>query len=347
MGPSERGETRVGPSEQASRDGPVTISAVVTAHDRRQYLPAAIASADAAGADEIVVVRNFDGPLPSARASVSDLREPSPETGVKEAAGLERAHGDVVAFLDDDDLWAPEKLHWIRDLWKAHPVLDYLCHGQIPIDAEGRPVRARHPEYQRVHAGAPTRRWQTRQTPYRLARERLWPGNNSSTVVRRSWASEWATRLRHVGWGCDTFWLVACYSSGADGLLTAEPQTFLRLHSENMSQTRGSDRDQFRERHRVMAKRFVHSLEQMVEMIERGKASAAAPGLLEALRRDENGWHLFYRLEDGSLRRAEALRDLVGKALPRTARWTALLSAVSPSLARSALARASLRRWAL
>ncbi|EQD68844.1 glycosyl transferase, family 2, partial [mine drainage metagenome] len=184
----------------------------VAAHDRRPFLAAAVRSALDAGADEVLVVRNFDDPLDGLEGRYRNIPCSAVETCEKHARGVEEAHGDLIAFLDDDDLWTAEKLPYVRARFAARPELVYLCHAHRAIDAAGAPVDARHPEL----ADKDPRRfatWDGRDFD-RLLRS-IWPGNNSSMVVRSAWAREQVPLLRASGWSSDLAWLVAVLSSGS------------------------------------------------------------------------------------------------------------------------------------
>jgi glycosyltransferase involved in cell wall biosynthesis len=51
---------------------------------------------------------------------------------------LQYARGELVCFLDSDDLWVPEKLERQVALMKAHPEVDVLHSDEIMIDEQGR-----------------------------------------------------------------------------------------------------------------------------------------------------------------------------------------------------------------
>ena len=51
---------------------------------------------------------------------------------------LHYARGELVCFLDSDDLWVPEKLERQVALMEAHPEVDVLHSDEIMIDEQGR-----------------------------------------------------------------------------------------------------------------------------------------------------------------------------------------------------------------
>jgi Glycosyl transferase family 2 len=321
-----------------------TVSAVVTAHDRRAYLAEAVASALAAGSSEVIVVRNFRGPIEGAEGRYRDLPCQDEETGIKEAAGAAVATGDLVAFLDDDDLWEPNKVERVRTAFGAEPNLVYYCHDQTPVDDGGRPVAPTHREWAHKDPGL-FATWDGRDVGYLLGR--IWPGNNSSTVVRREWALAWLPALREAGWSADTFWLVTALLSGQELRLDAEPLTRLRLHRENMSQTRGASPEAFRTRHATMCARFARSTATIARLAteRRGPRSPLA----RYYRRKSVGFRFFAYLEEGVRPRRAAVQALLhGPGFTdRAVLGSALVAVASPAAARRTLYRSSLRRWRL
>lgn len=316
----------------------------MTAHDRRAYLPAAVRSALDAGADEVVVVRNFDGPIDGCEGRFRDVRCDAPETNEKEARGVEAATGEIVGFLDDDDLWEPGKGAAMRSAFAGDPDLVYLCHPQVPIAADGRSTVARHRELAEKH---PDRfaTWDGRDFP--LLVTSIWPGNNSSTVVRRAWASEWLPRFRDAGWAADLFWLVAAVESGRPFRIAVEALTRLRLHDANMSQTRGASRSEFRQRHGVSSERFARATRVLTEIaLERAGPESSVTRYLSD---KAAAFRFFAALEEGSgARRAARIARHEGALRGDPAvRRVALVARFSPALARWLLYRASRRRWSL
>jgi hypothetical protein len=321
-----------------------TVSAVVTAQDRRAFLAEAVASALASGADEVVVVRNFSDPIDGVEGRYRDVPCSEAETGVKQAAGLENARCDVVAFLDDDDTWEPEKVPHVRELFGNDPSLVYYCHDQLPVDRAGRPVEARHREWARKDP----RRFATWDgDDLRVLFDEIWPGNNSSTVARRDWGLGWTAALREAGWAADRFWFAAALLDRRSVRLEDAPLTHLRLHDLNMSQTRGASPEEFRVRHATASARFARSCRTLARIASE-RAGPDSP-IASHFSRAAAEFGFFADLENGHRPRSSALSVLrhgPGKS-DRAVTATALVTLVSPSLARRLLYRSSLRRWRL
>jgi len=323
---------------------PLRVTAVITAHDRRSYLAEAIASAANAGADELIVVRNFTDPVAGVSTEFTDVFCPVEETGAKQAAGVERAHGDIVAFLDDDDRWLPSKVARVRQVFEESTSLVYFCHGQRSVDEHGTPVEAHHPEY----AGRDPSRfqeWNAHDVDGLF--DRLWPGNNSSTAIRRTWAREWTGDLRTVGWGADRFWMAVALIDGRPVRIVGEPLVELRLHGENMSHSRDASPEEFRRRHALSSGRFARSCREIAR-IAAARLGPRAP-LTRHFEERAVAFAFFRDLENGDRPRRAAGRALVGGPgfRDRGVLEASGVALLSPTLARRLLYRSSRRRWSL
>ena len=321
-----------------------TVSAVVTAHNRRAYLAEAVASALASGANEVIVVRNFSGPLEGLEGRYRDLECFDDETGVKQAVGAEAAAGDLVAFLDDDDLWDPAKVPHLREVFGHDPDLAYYCHSQVVVDSTGSPAVAQHPEFADRN---PSRFAQWDPDDIEGLFGRIWPGNNSSTVVRRGWALRWTPALREAGWGADRFWMAAALIDGAKVRLEAAPLTRLRLHDQNMSHARSATPGEFRSHHALSSARFARSCATLARIAEARGPTAVA--VARHFREKAIGFGFFADLEKGTRPRRSAIAAIRhGSGLhDRAVLGSALVALLSPALARRLLYRSSLRRWSL
>ncbi len=122
------------------------VSVVVPTRDRRVALARALASIDAQCFRDFEVVVVDDG---SADGTASWLRAEHPAVRLVELypscgaaaarnRGVERARGEIVAFLDDDDAWHPSYLETQVALFDAHPDAQLCSAGHVEIDGRGR-----------------------------------------------------------------------------------------------------------------------------------------------------------------------------------------------------------------
>ncbi len=110
------------------------VSVVIPTFDRRLMLPQALDSviAQSRAPCEIIVVDDgsTDGTAEMMAADYADvccLRQPRRGVSTARNAGIQRAQGEWVAFLDSDDAWKPNKLERQLAALAAHPD-QRLCH---------------------------------------------------------------------------------------------------------------------------------------------------------------------------------------------------------------------------
>jgi glycosyltransferase involved in cell wall biosynthesis len=125
------------------------VSVVVPTRNRQQQLARALASVRAQHFRnfEVLVVDDgsTDETVPWLRATCPEVRilvmeRPRGAAAARNRA-LEHARGDLVAFLDDDDLWRPTYLEGQVRLLDASPAADLSYADHIEIDPAGRVSR--------------------------------------------------------------------------------------------------------------------------------------------------------------------------------------------------------------
>ena len=98
---------------------PVTVSVVVPTHNRRRFLQACLRSVLAQEGVDLEVIVVDDGSTDDTPAMMQSIRDPrvrgvrhsrSRGSSAARNTGIRSARGRWVAFVDDDDLWAPTKL---------------------------------------------------------------------------------------------------------------------------------------------------------------------------------------------------------------------------------------------
>lgn len=130
--------------------GVASASVVVDAYNHERFVEAAVDSAlsqDRAGRSlEVVVVDDgsTDGTYERARRrepSVRCVRQRNQGQAAAFNTGLRETTGEVVCFLDGDDLWYPGKLAAVLAEFDAHPEAVWVQAPMEAVDARGRVLR--------------------------------------------------------------------------------------------------------------------------------------------------------------------------------------------------------------
>jgi glycosyltransferase involved in cell wall biosynthesis len=133
------------------------IAIVIATRNQARWLPSTIASVRAQTMRDFELVVVDDGSTDDTAAVATAAAGGDPRIGVVRVARRERAaarnHGvaatsaDLVAFLDGDDLWAPDKLMRQLERLDAAPAAA-LCYTVARyVDADDRPLSIRRPPF--------------------------------------------------------------------------------------------------------------------------------------------------------------------------------------------------------
>ena len=213
-------------------DGDPAVSVVIPTRDRWPLLATTLASALGQEGLELEVVIVDDGSAPAAPAAgpFADPRvrivRNNHSLGVADARnrGIEEARGGWVAFLDDDDVWAPAKLRRQLDAAAAARA-SFAYAGVILVTADrGLVTIAEPPPADRL--------------PQLLAAYNAIPAGASNVVVTTDLA-------REVGGFDPSFGHLADWdlwvrlAAAAPGAACDEPLVGYRLHSQSMRSTAG------------------------------------------------------------------------------------------------------------
>ena len=122
------------------------VSVVVPTRDRLDALVRALASVDAQRFRDFELVVVDDGSVDGTTswlranrpsASVVTIDRPAGAAAARNQ-GVKHTHGEVVAFLDDDDVWHSSYLEVQVAQFDAHPEADLCTTGHFEIDRAGR-----------------------------------------------------------------------------------------------------------------------------------------------------------------------------------------------------------------
>jgi len=130
------------------------ISVIVTAYNRRRYLPFALRSLEAQTLPrdrfEVIVVKNFDDKESDDIISMNgwkDVYNDDPYYGRMVLAGLEESRGEVITFLDDDDMYVNNRLEEVYKAFTSYDSLVYFHNSQTIIDENGNVLEKPPPSF--------------------------------------------------------------------------------------------------------------------------------------------------------------------------------------------------------
>ena len=255
---------------------PPTISVVITCYNLERFIAAAIESVlgqDLEGPFEIIIVDDCSTDASAAIIkSYPRLRYIKTESnsGVLLAMldGIAATSGDLIFFLDGDDVWEPEKLAACVDAFEANAACALVTHDLTFVDGLGQPLqRPSRPREALAPLGAEQRSAKVRQGIL-LHGDYVWLG--SALGIRRSLARTdkfvaWARSLpdpanTYQDWPL-AFWIAAF----PDNECVYVPQKLFRyrLHGANYS---GDARDTTRALRNL--KRTRNTLEAMLDIAQ-------------------------------------------------------------------------------
>jgi glycosyltransferase involved in cell wall biosynthesis len=231
------------------------ISVIVTAYNRRRYLPFALRSLEAQTLPrdrfEVIVVKNFEDKESDdiiSRNGWKDLYEDSTYHGRKILVGLEESRGDVITFLEDDDMYTNNRLEEVYKAFTSYDRLVYFHNSQTIIDSNGN-VLERPPlptsknlvgggavivDVDKLHVFAKKYGMSVADLVI-LTVGILADFNGSSLAARRSALEVKAHLLKELPTSVDFFVFASSLRAGGLMYFTDEKLTLYRVHGENWS----------------------------------------------------------------------------------------------------------------
>jgi len=232
------------------------ISVIVTAYNRRRYLPFALKSLEAQTLPrdrfEVIVVKNFDDKESDdiiSRNSWKEVYNDDPYHGRMVLAGLEESKGEVITFLEDDDMYTDNRLEEVHKAFTSYDRLVYFHNSRTIIDGNGNVLERPPPfipisknlvggstvivDVDKLHVLA--KKYSMSVADLVLTLRTRAEYNNSSLAVRRSVLEANTYLLKELPSGVDSFVLASSLRAGGLMYFTDEKLTLYRVHGENWS----------------------------------------------------------------------------------------------------------------
>lgn len=237
-------ESRGADGESAGAAPGPTVSVIVLAHDRRQFLRGAVESV--VGQDlprtsyEIIVVKGFSDPAIDAylaNIGAESIVVPPTPGAFKVVTGIRRSRGRIILILDDDDVFEPSRLRAVVDAFRRRPMLGFFSNQMTFIGPDGTPLR-RHG----VHDLAPRRGGMKEpllleepEKDRNLSQLSRWKPdfNASSGAIRRELVDRTMPYLERLRITVDTLFFFAALCSEYSVQLDPRLLTRYRIHGDN------------------------------------------------------------------------------------------------------------------
>jgi glycosyltransferase involved in cell wall biosynthesis len=234
------------------------ISVIVTAYNRRRYLPFALRSLEVQTLPrdkfEVVVVKNFEDKESDSiisRNGWKDVYNDDHYHGRMVLAGLEESRGEVITFLDDDDMYVNNRLEEVYKAFTSFKRLVYFQNSQAIIDDNGNVLERPPPSLpisisKNLVGGSPividvdklrelAKRYNVSVADLVLKVRAGADFNNGSVAVRRHIVESHAQLLKRLPSSIDNFVFVSSLRAGGLMYFTDEKLTLYRVHRENWS----------------------------------------------------------------------------------------------------------------
>lgn len=221
------------------------LSAIILAyHTRTEYFEKAVESVFSQDYSqepfEMILVKDFksqcdlDLEKSGVRIIYSDPRD---SIGKQMVLGVKESRGEIVCFLEDDDLWKQEKLKSVHERFVKNSELDYYHNSFTVIDKDGGTTKTnyRHNEIRRLKRRRSVYCSSLNQFEYSRLLSLGAYFNPSCISVRKGLLLSFFNQLAEIN-GAQDFFLFVLAVIGDRGILVDDQiLTSYRVHSNNSS----------------------------------------------------------------------------------------------------------------
>lgn len=212
------------------------ISVIVSAHDRKKFLKESVGSVLNQTLPrqeyEIIVVKNFHDREIDDYLKENTVREIYTEHGpliMKHYAGIDSSSGEIICFLDDDDMFHPKKLELVKERFLEERI-SYYHNSYTSNISEFRSAGTEADHSVLIHTpgkrGGTSLREISRHSP---------SANPSSITISRELADFSSGLAVRVTRNVDVFWFISSLEFGRPIVIDLRKLVFYRLHDSGFS----------------------------------------------------------------------------------------------------------------
>jgi len=214
------------------------ISVVITAYNRKEFLLDAFNSAlnQTLSKDkyEIIVTKNFtddkiDGYIKKNGGKLVFFEKGN--IGEQIVDALKYASGEVICFLEDDDLFTKEKLHHVYNIFSKNVNLGYIHNSEYFIDKNGKKINTKINRYEKNKSFVLMNKDKKILKLIKAEQDYNPIFNPSSIAIRKLLLINYLRYLKNLKANQDGFMYFVALNSDFDLYFTNKKLTYYRLHS--------------------------------------------------------------------------------------------------------------------
>ena len=250
------------------------ISVIITAFNRKEYLIKAVRSVLDQTLSrehfEIIVTKNFvdieiDKFLQESQVRV--INDPVEGLGKRIASALRETKGDIISFLEDDDLFQSNKLQEVIREFSRNPKLGFFHDAYLNMDFEGNHLtKSMLPNTKSIlvfNGGNLTCR------DILLMHRLSGAGHNSCISIRRTLVFSHIEKLKLIKGAVDAFLFYLSIQSDYQIIISPQVMTIYRVHN-SVGVSTNSNFDEFVLKNRSNWSMYLSDINQMLKITERG-----------------------------------------------------------------------------
>jgi len=242
------------------------ITVIITAYNRKEFLEDAIKSAINQTLPrkyyEIIVVKNFfDEKIDNiiSKNNIKSIFCDSPNQGEHLAAALKEANGNILSFLDDDDMFTKDKLEIVHSTFQREDIVFHrnrrtFVNEKNKIIGKDRP----YPPFEAKGSDPISLR--------KLINRGMGVNSSTMSIRRRALDAIDVDRFRRMGLAVDSLYFVAALLQGGILVYDPRPLTLFRVHGSQSFVNTGSI-DAYARRRCDSAKKFVSSYLELMKIV--------------------------------------------------------------------------------
>lgn len=228
---------------------------------------------------QVIVVKGFqDSRIDEDLNRVADLVMvvDDPAHGAKLAPAIERAKGDLIFLLDDDDLFTQDKISRITQLFEADPNLLFVHNAETRIGSTGELLEGKDTLVPKAPLFLETNQFGRKEISLFLLYRANW--FSSCMAFRKVVLSSLSSQIRKINQSIDPFLFMILFNFNGRIMLIPDRLTLYRVHQSTTNYA--ADFEEFTRRRVNFYRRTVATYESALLLLAFQRAKLLAEALL-------------------------------------------------------------------